>query len=60
MELHVMAMSDTYIELPVSSFCAEALALEECTLFVSTVLQRMVSTATGKKKRLPYTIYIYI
>ena len=35
MELHVMAISGTYIELPISSFCAEALALEECTLFIS-------------------------
>ena len=53
MELHVMAISGTYIELPISSFCAEALALEECTLFIRTLLQRMVSTAPGKKKRQP-------
>ena len=50
-EWDVIAMSGTYIELPRSSFTAEAPALAECTLFLRRMHQRCDITGTHGKRQ---------
>ena len=47
----LIAMGGTYFDSPISSFCAEALALEECTLLVKRILERGVGEGSLGKRR---------
>ena len=40
MELHPLAMLGTYFASPISSFIAEGIALEECTSYIRSIMQR--------------------